>query len=534
MAAIAPKTANDLLHGAETREAALAALEAREGAHEPALAAAAAGALTELMTVDAEEVGHETFRRVALLRARLLSEASADPAPVFGAMLSEGRAAAYWGAEANVVSRTLRKAPDELDRDDALSYACSVAIEPPANVRCLEKNFAAAGFKHPLQWMKLWMTSDPLVSRAQMPSDDVPRRLLELLLTMLRAPETLPPLAIGGAWWAVHCCLTGRPSLGAVALEHGVMELAAQTLRAVGRADDWISISRGQAGIGATVAFAAYDVCKCFGGEEASRPYLASLMSSGLFDEGIAALEAFERSGASGLQDTDVSALSMALSVVRYGCRGPEGERKVRAAASALTYAINNNLDMLPSVGATSSSSAALIACIVFGRDESTETFRFTQEHTDVMLTGWIHMMKGVGHRARQEPNSDTMMVGELCISDQNKTLLLANAEFIPHLLDGAHDRLQMTVLAGPRFHTDGAVHQACCWTHSTRAPRWRRTRSAWCRRCTSPALRSWWLSSPGVPRCSKTRTCWRLCRSWRRVGSRRWLVSSGSRCCSR
>ena len=155
-------------------------------------------------------------------------------------------------------------------------------------------------------------------------------------------------------------------------------------------------------------AFAAYDVCKCFGGEEASRPYLAGLMSSGLFDEGIAALEAFERSGASGLQDTDVTALSMALGVVRYGCRGPEGERKVRAAASALTYAINNNLDMLPSVGATSSSSAALIACIVFGRDESTETFRFTQEHTDVMLTGWIHMMKGVGHRARQEPNSDT------------------------------------------------------------------------------------------------------------------------------
>ena len=114
------------------------------------------------------------------------------------------------------------------------------------------------------------------------------------------------------------------------------MELAAQTLRAVGRADDWISISRGQAGIGATVAFAAYDVCKCFGGEEASRPYLASLMSSGLFDEGIAALEAFERSGASGLQDTDVSALSNALNVVRYGCRGPEGERKIRVAAAAL------------------------------------------------------------------------------------------------------------------------------------------------------------------------------------------------------
>ena len=58
--------------------------------------------------------------------------------------------------------------------------------------------------------------------------------------------------------------------------------------------------------------------------------------------------------------------------------------------------------------------------------------------------------MRAVGYYAITKPTADTIMALELCISDENKPLLLASPDFIPYLvdallLDADHPRAGMT-----------------------------------------------------------------------------------------
>ena len=123
---LSPTTVAALIADPATRSAALDALEAHSGAHDEALALAAGPALTDVMLLDADQVGHELFQRVGVLRARLVVEA-ADPDAVFGSALnggSDGRWKAQFTAPDNVIARSFAKAPEEIDEQDALSYAC--------------------------------------------------------------------------------------------------------------------------------------------------------------------------------------------------------------------------------------------------------------------------------------------------------------------------------------------------------------------------------------------------------------------------
>ena len=72
-----------------------------------------------------------------------------------------------------------------------------------------------------------------------MPTDDIPRKLLRMLLELIASGE-LPELAVGGVWKSVHNLLGSRPELGRVALEVDICGLAAASLRTVGSAADWV------------------------------------------------------------------------------------------------------------------------------------------------------------------------------------------------------------------------------------------------------------------------------------------------------
>lgn len=74
--------------------------------------------------------------------------------------------------------------------------------------------------------------------------------------------------------------------------------------------------------------------------------------------------------------------------------------------------------------------------CGVFGRDEGGSEFSFTQQHVDVLLGRWSQIVRAVGWNATSKPTADNLMVVELCISDRNKPLLLANQSFVPYLVD--------------------------------------------------------------------------------------------------
>jgi hypothetical protein len=162
MAALAAGAVGPLLRDRETRDAALDALEAHAVPIERSVSLGAAPALGELLALDVAEVGPAEFDRIGLLLARLVAEASDDPASVFGAALGEGRLLAFYRSEGNAVAQALRKPAEELTREDALHLACSNAYFAQAWVRGLTKIFAAAGFANTMEGVAVWMNESPM------------------------------------------------------------------------------------------------------------------------------------------------------------------------------------------------------------------------------------------------------------------------------------------------------------------------------------------------------------------------------------
>jgi hypothetical protein len=443
-----------------TRLATLDALEAHATPIPTAAALAAAKAMVELMCMDAAKVERASYDRAALLLARLLEEALPDVNAVYAATFGDGGLERLWNAD-SVLNVALRKPASQLTRADAASYACLVAYEPVAYVRGWTTPCAAAGLTA-MQFLGLWMSADPILSKTKIPEDDLPMKMMKLLLELLKSNE-LPELAIGGAWFAVHNCLTGRPSLGPAALECGVFVMVVAQLHGIGSPADWVSISRGKAGRAFGALFAINDIAKCFGGQ-ASRPDLATCLTSGLCDLCIEAVAAFAAAGVDGLRDTNHVALYQALSTVRNtrvqrGC-----EAKIRSVAGSLGYCLMHDLESIQDIGATSAGTAAQICCGVFGRDEGGSEFRFSSQHVETLLARWSQNVRAVGWHANAKPTADTIMALELCVSDENKPILLANPDFIPYLvdallLDADHPRAGMK----PELKSWCQTHHAEC-----------------------------------------------------------------------
>ena len=279
------------------------------------------------------------------------------------------------------------------------------------------------------------MSEDALSSKQKMPSDDAPRQMLTLLVELLSSGE-LPELAISGAWHGAAMCLSGRPSLGQVALDLGVMDLIAEHCRAVGSAADVISISRGKAARASRAGCVAFFAMSAFAGQ-ARRPDIAACVTSGVFDICVEFVVAFAAAGVDGLCDTDYAS-TFSLGLINV-CRNHAGcEAKIRGAADALTFCLDNSLNFMEDVGFTSGAFAAMLCCSVFGRDEGGSEFTFTQANVDVMTTNHSDMVRAAGMFAaiHMKPTADTIFALELCVSDANKPLLLANTEFVPYLID--------------------------------------------------------------------------------------------------
>ena len=54
----------------------------------------------------------------------------------------------------------------------------------------------------------------------------------------------------------------------------------------------------------------------------------------------------------------------------------------------------------------------------------------------DSLIEKWSQTVQAVGYNKTMKPTSSSIMVVELCISDKNKPLLLANSAFIPYVVD--------------------------------------------------------------------------------------------------
>eukprot|EP01043_Picozoa_sp_COSAG02_P000335 COSAG02_NODE_6_length_64796_cov_76.792865_18_plen_369_part_00 len=357
-----PDTVGSMLADPATRIQTLDALEQHEGPHDAALALATAPALTDLLCLDGQRHGvpHALYQRVGLLRGRLLVEA-ADPVAVWGVALGEGRYAREITAASVGMEGLRSKSAAELDRDDALSFACGDALaQAIRDGHGWTRPFAAAGFGSAKEFIGLFMAEHPIASAKRCPDDDKPIRMLTLLVGLLRSGE-VPDLAIGGALYVANQCIQGRPAVVRVGLELGVIELVSAQLLRCGAPSEWLSTAyrpgktiRGIAVGGLTaVGFSVRN-----SGSEA-RPDLDALESSGLLDQLVSALHAFEQGGVHGLQTTDIAAMLQLLSILRKSTSRPTANSLIRSAGSAIAFAMEHSLDFCEEVGYTTGSVAA-------------------------------------------------------------------------------------------------------------------------------------------------------------------------------
>ena len=292
-----------------------------------------------------------------------------------------------------------------------------------------------------------YMSAMP-ISQKKMPSDDWPRRMMTLLLELLKSDELADELLIASSYSCIATCFNGRFALGPTALECGIFEIGVAHLNAIGSPADWVSISRGKAGRAGRLMVGLSVVLKSFTGQIA-RPDLAACISSGLFAMSVEAVAVFAAAGKSGLGDTDHYVVYQALAFLR-NCRAEPGcDATIRSVAPALAFCLEHNLDCMEELGVTTQSNAAQVCCAVFGRDEGGSDFSFSQQHIDTLLTRWSQIVRADGFNKTSKPTADTIMALELCISDENKPLLLNHPGFVPYLLDAllidpSHPRAEM------------------------------------------------------------------------------------------
>jgi hypothetical protein len=279
------------------------------------------------------------------------------------------------------------------------------------------------------------MSLDAIASKKHMPSDDAPQELLTLLAQLLRSQE-LPELVITGAWRGVELILTGRPELAPVGMELRLFELGVEQLRAIGSPADAVSISRGKAGRGAAIVVALYGLTRGFAGQT-TRPDVEAFGASGLLDICAEMVQAFASAGMTGIQDTNRCCLVAILGfLAKNGSQDPCCEAKIRGLAAALAFCLENSLDHIQELGYTTGSMAARVCCSVFGRDEGGSEFTFTAQHIETLTEDWSQIIRAIGYKRNSKPTADNIFTAQLCLSDLNKPLLLANSRFLPFVVD--------------------------------------------------------------------------------------------------
>jgi hypothetical protein len=203
------------------------------------------------------------------------------------------------------------------------------------------------------------------------------------------------------------------------------------------------------------------NISKYFQGQS-QRPDLEAILSSGLFDECVSAVHVVAAAGAQALHDTNIETLFQSIRVLIM-CRAQTGcEAKIRSIAPALAFCLEHDIDYIEEMGSTIGSVATELCCGVFGRDEGGSEFTFTSQHIDTILTSWSQTVRGEGVRSTIKPSADRISVDDVCVSDHNKSLLLAHPNFLPYLVDAL-----LLDPAHPRANLNPEIKMWCQSAHS-------------------------------------------------------------------
>jgi hypothetical protein len=248
-------------------------------------------------------------------------------------------------------------------------------------------------------------------------------------------------------------------------------------------------ISRGKPSVAGCMMYGVIQLYRGFIGQK-ERPDLLSCISSGFFEVSAAVLESIAAAGTEALHDVDCHVLINALSILRNCSRMPECEARIRSLAKPLMFFLGasepctrwlrssvlhrdimfecniylvrsqrhnlimpfsrshhaalfvqpraeHDVDWMKEASYSSSAVAAQVCCSIFGRDEGGfSDFKFTQHVVDRLVSRWTNVVQCRNTGSKGTPTAETVQAIELCISDENKLLLLQSPAFIPYLVD--------------------------------------------------------------------------------------------------
>lgn len=196
--------------------------------------------------------------------------------------------------------------------------------------------------------------------RKKTPTDEVPLRMLELGIDLLRE-EQLSDMVASGVWEMCGHAAIGRPAVAQRAWELGLCDLAAAQLREMGLAAT-LSLSCGDSCLRATGLMLALSNCTMFCAEQDKVAGADAMAGSGIFELVLEGITTFASRGAEALPDTHHGAafqflsLTHKLSNIMSGC-----EAKIRGIASSLAFALEHPLPCVSDTGHDTGASATQI-----------------------------------------------------------------------------------------------------------------------------------------------------------------------------
>lgn len=342
-----------------------------------------------------------------------------------------------WFAPGGWVEVGLGRPVAEYTRDDIVVEACVAAAPAYCWIRSYGDACRSQGFDE-AAGLEKWMTC-PYEKGAAEPSTDQRNEEMALrVLEICRDPRDLSQAEIGSVWAFLYHHLAQRPAVFAATMRAGLFSVAHQALVAAGSPDNWVQWRQAscvQAGfIWAIICHAAMtsppgvDVTK-------------EVCDNGFAKLVVDTLSALERLGSDRVGE-DASAtpptnlLLMLQQIDLTASTAAPIVAMLSQIPSALQFTLEHSLTHCHTVRLKTSSLCAAICAVVWGKEEHSGGFEFTQTMVDNFLANTQDIFSG--HLAPYSELSSHWLraLQHLCISDLNKTLLCQCPKTVPLLID--------------------------------------------------------------------------------------------------
>eukprot|EP01043_Picozoa_sp_COSAG02_P044766 COSAG02_NODE_4029_length_5885_cov_88.549430_4_plen_556_part_00 len=342
-----------------------------------------------------------------------------------------------WFAPGGWVEVGVGRPVAEYTRDGIVVEACVAAAPGYSWVRSYGDACRSQGFDE-AAGLTQWMTC-PYEKGAMKPSTDQRNEAMALrVLEICRDPGDLSQAEIYSLWALLYHHLAQRPAVFAATIRAGLFSVAHQALVAAGSPDDWVQWrhpSSAQAG------FIWAIICHAAMTSPAGVDVIKEICDSGFAKLIIETLSALERLGSDQVEED-----AAVMPVVHVLLMLQQIDLTASAAApivamlfqipSALQFTLEHNLTHFEFLGIKTSSVCAAVCAVVWGKEEHSSGFEFTQTMIDNFIVNTQDIFSGQLAPYFELSSHWLRALQHLCVSDLNKNLLCKCSKTVPLLLD--------------------------------------------------------------------------------------------------